>query len=125
MTEVGRPAACPEPLVAYIVHENNMHRAAIDTAMREGRLLRAKHANSRLPGCFDAIVFRGWIADGQLHSGRPGRAALTYAGTALRTGAWPTRGTRSGRRCGALRLRRPHEPTPYDGEAPDWLALRP
>ena len=72
LAEAGRPAACPEPLVAYIVHESNMHRTAIDTAMREGRLLRAKHAHSSLPGRFDPIVFRGWIAEGQAHSGRPG-----------------------------------------------------
>ena len=125
LTEAGRPAACPQPLVAYIVHENNMHRAAIDTAMREGRLLRAEHANSRLPGRFDAIVFRGWIADGQLESGRPGRRlrSRTRARRSA-TGALPTRGTRSARRCGrstcaarradALRRR-----------TPDWLALRP
>ena len=65
LTEAGRPAACPEPLVAYVVHETNMHRTAIASAGREGRLLRAKHAHSSLPGRFDPVVFRGWIAEGQ------------------------------------------------------------
>ena len=52
-----------------------MHQAAIDSASAEGRLLRAKHAHSTLPGRFDPVVFRSWIAEGQAHSGRPGRAA--------------------------------------------------
>ena len=77
-----------------------MHQAAIDSAVREGRLLRAKHAHSSLPGRFDPVVFRGWIAEGQAHSGRPGRAALTYAVTALRHRSRPDarRALRS-RRC--------------------------
>ncbi len=36
LTEAGRGAACPEALVAYVVHETNMHQAVIDTAGREG-----------------------------------------------------------------------------------------
>ena len=79
LTEAGRPAACPEPLVAYVVHETNMHRTAIDSAASEGRLLRAKHAAQHAARPLRPVVFRGWIADGQAHSGRPGRAALTYA----------------------------------------------
>src|SRR3954471_24372487 len=55
LTEAGQPAACPEPLLAYVVHDANMHRTAIDRAMREGRLLRAKHAQSSLPGRFDPV----------------------------------------------------------------------
>ena len=50
LTEAGRGAACPEALVAYVVHETNMHQTVIDSAAREGRLLRAKHAQSSLPG---------------------------------------------------------------------------
>ncbi len=107
LTEAGRPAACPEPLVAYIVHEANMHRTAIDTAMREGRLLRAKHAHSTLPGPFDPIVFRGWIAEGQAQSGRPGRAAVTYAVTALRHGSRSDARQAVGSALRAARLRRP------------------
>ena len=125
LTEAGRPAACPEPLVAYVVHESNMHTTAIATAAREGRLLRAKHAHSSLPGGFDPVVFRGWIAEGYAHSGRPGRAAFIYAGTALRH-----RSRRDARRAlgSALRavglLSAPVAPE-SDRSAPDWLATRP
>ena len=70
------------------VHESNMHQAAIDSAARED-VVRAKHAHSNLPGRFDPVVFRRWIAEGQAHSGRPGRAALTYAVTACATAADP------------------------------------
>ena len=117
LTEAGRPAACPEPLVAYVVHETNMHRTAIDSAMREGRLLRAKHAHSSLPGRFDPVVFRGWIAEGQAHSGRPGRAALTYAVTALRHRSRPDARRAVG---SALRAARPppRARTPPSSTAP-------
>jgi glycosyltransferase involved in cell wall biosynthesis len=125
LTEAGRPAACREPLVAYVVHETNMHREAIDSAMREGRLLRVKHANSSLPGHFDDVVFRGWIADGQEQSGRAGRAALTYAGTAVRHRSRADARRALGAALRAVKLRRRFEPTAYDGPTPDWLSLGP
>lgn len=125
LTEAGRGAACPEALVAYVVHERNMHQASIDSAAREGRVLRAKHAHSSLPGRFDPVVFRRWIAEGQAHSGRPGRAALTYAVTALRHRSRPDARRAVGATLRALGLRRPHEAGEPDGRAPDWLAIRP
>ena len=79
LTEAGRPAACPEPLVAYMVHDANMHRTAIDSAASERAPAAREARASSLPGRFDPVVFRGWIADGQAHAGRPGRAALTHA----------------------------------------------
>ena len=111
--------------MAYVVHETNMHRTAIDSAAREGRLLRAKHAHSSLPGRFDPVVFRGWIAEGQAHSGRPGRAALTYAVTALRHRSRTDARRAVGAALRALGLRRAHEAAEPDGSAPDWLAIRP
>ena len=125
LTEAGRAAACPEPLVAYLVHETNMHRIAIDSAAREGRVLRDKHARSSLPGRFDPVVFRGWIAEGQAHSGRPGRAALTYAATALRHRSRPDARRAAGATLRALGLRRAHDAGEPGGSPPDWLTLRP
>jgi glycosyltransferase involved in cell wall biosynthesis len=122
LTEAGQPAACPEPLLAYVVHDANMHRTAIDRAMREGRLLRAKHAQSSLPGRFDGVVFRGWIAEGQEHSGRPGRAALTYAVTALRHRSRSDARHAVGSALRAVGLRRADHPRDLDGCAPDWLS---
>ena len=125
LTEAGRGAACSEPLVGYVVHETNMHQAAIDSAAREGRVLRAKHAHSTLPGRFDPVVFRRWIAEGQANSGRPGRAALTYAVTALRHRSRPDARRALGAALRALGLGRVHEAEEPDGPAPDWLAIRP
>jgi glycosyltransferase involved in cell wall biosynthesis len=125
LTEAGRAAACPEALVAYLVHETNMHRTAIDSAAREGRLLRAKHAHSSLPGRFDPVVFWGWIAEGQADSGRPGRAALTYAATALRYRSRSDARRALGATLRRLGLRRAHEAGESYGSPPDWLSIRP
>ena len=127
LTEAGRPAACPEPLVAYIVHASNMHRTAtIDSAAREGRLLRAKHAHSSLPGRFDPVVFRGWIAEGQARSGRPGRAAVTYAVTAVRHGSRSDARRAAGLALRAVGLRGSHhDASDFDGSTPGWLSIGP
>ena len=126
LTEAGRPAACPEPLVAYIVHASNMHRTAtIDSAAREGRLLRAKHAYSSLPGRFDPVVFRGWIAEGQARSGRPGRAAVTYAVTAVRHGSRADARRAVGLALRAVGLRGSHHASDFDGSTPSWLSIGP
>jgi glycosyltransferase involved in cell wall biosynthesis len=126
LTEAGRPATCPEPLVAYVVHDANMHSTAIDAAGREGRLLRTKHAASSLPGRFDAVVFRGWIADGRADSGRHGRAAVTYAVTALRYRSRPDVRRAAGSALRAVGLRRAAGlSVDSGGPAPDWLSIRP
>jgi glycosyltransferase involved in cell wall biosynthesis len=125
LTEAGRGAACSEALVAYVVHEANMHQAAIDSAAQEGPVLRAKHERSSLPGRFDPVVFRRWIAEGQAQSGRQGRAALTYAGTALRHRSRPDARRALGAMLRALGLRRAYEAGEPDAPAPDWLAIRP
>jgi glycosyltransferase involved in cell wall biosynthesis len=125
LTEAGRPAASPEPLVAYVVHDANMHRTAIDSAASEGHLLRTKHAASSLPGRFDPVVFRGWIADGQAHSGRHARAAFTFAVTALRYRSRPDARRAAGSALCAVGLRRARRPFDLGGRAPDWLSSSP
>ena len=102
-----------------------MHKTAIDSAAREGRLLRAKHADSSLPGRFDPVVFRGWIAEGQAHS-RADRGAppSPMRSRHCATAADPMRGVRWAQRC-ARSARRTREPGQPDGAAPDWLAIRP
>jgi glycosyltransferase involved in cell wall biosynthesis len=124
LTEAGRPAACPEPLVAYVVHDTNMHRTAIDDAAREGGLLRAKHARSSLPGRFDDVVFRGWIAAGQAGSGRHARAAFTYAVTALRHRSRSDARHAVGSALRAVGLRRAHRAADFGDPAPDWASVR-
>ena len=125
LTEAGRPAACPEALVAYVVHDANMHRTAIDSAAGEGHLLRTKHSASSLPGRFDPVVFRTWIADGQAHSGRHGRAALTYAVTALRYRSRSDARRAADSALRAVGLRGARRPSDFGGHVPDWLSSRP
>jgi glycosyltransferase involved in cell wall biosynthesis len=125
LTEAGRPAASPQLLVAYVVHEANMHRTAIDSARREGRRLRDKHAQSTLPGRFDDVVFRDWIAEGQADSGRRPRAALTYAVTALRHRRLAEARRAVSSALHAARLGTQRDRPPFDGPVPDWLAPGP
>ncbi len=121
LTEAGRPAACPETLVAYVVHDANMHRTAIDSAVSEGHLLHTKHAASSLPGRLDWVIFRTWIAEGQAHSGRHGRAALTHAVTALRYRSRPDARRAANSALRAVGLRPARRPSDLSQHAPDWL----
>ena len=77
--------ACPEPLVAYVLHPQNMHRVEADSTMAEFRHLAAKHrsAGRRVGG---PSFFR-WVAASQRRSGRRVQAARTYLESALRYGS--------------------------------------
>jgi glycosyltransferase involved in cell wall biosynthesis len=75
-------AACPEALVAYVLHEENMHRAHADAIRAEFRYLAAKHRrHGRKVG--GPALFQ-WIAGSQRRSGRRLHAAGTYLESAAR-----------------------------------------
>ena len=57
--------------------------------------------------------------------GRPGRAAMTYAVTAIRHGSRADARRAVGATLRALGLRRAHEAGEPAGPAPDWLAISP
>jgi glycosyltransferase involved in cell wall biosynthesis len=84
LAERGRPAACPEPLVAYVLHEGNIHLAQSDLAA-EARHLKAKHARSSLPGSLDRADLDGWAGWTQQRRGRHLEAARLFALAALRS----------------------------------------
>jgi glycosyltransferase involved in cell wall biosynthesis len=74
--------ACPEPLVAYVLHAENMHRAHADSIMAEFRYLVAKHRrHGREVG--GPALFQ-WVAGSQRRSGRRRHAARTYLESAAR-----------------------------------------
>jgi glycosyltransferase involved in cell wall biosynthesis len=120
LTEAGRPAACAEPLVAYVVHPGSMHLAAIDTAAVEVRHLRAKHAASRLPGEVDDLAFRRWLAIGRADAGHPLAAAGTFASAFVRHRRPGDARSALGSLARALGLRDGRRSTP-PGPAPQWL----
>ena len=121
LTEAGRAAACPEALVAYILHEGNIHLDQSDLAA-EARHLAAKHAGSSLPGVLDRADLDSWAGWTQLRRGRHLTAARLFALAAVRgrrAGYLPAMVSALLQRAG-LRAPVPRELTP-----PDWLARVP
>lgn len=118
LAETGCAAACPEPLVAYVLHEGNIHLAQSDLAA-EARHLKAKHAHSTLPGVLDRADLDAWAGWASLRRGAYIRAAGLFGLAAVR-----------GRRPGYLPamlsalLRWARLWTPEEAELPppDWLA---
>jgi glycosyltransferase involved in cell wall biosynthesis len=90
LAAAGRGAACPEPLVAYVRHPQNMVLMEPRGLVRELRALAAKHRAAAdrygvrpdrvLPD--QAGVFR-WLGASQARSGRPVRAAAYYVRAGL------------------------------------------
>jgi glycosyltransferase involved in cell wall biosynthesis len=121
MTEAGQAAVCPEPLVAYILHETNLHLDQSDIAA-EVRHLRAKHIHSSLPGELDRAALDGWSGWAHQRRGHSLKAARFYLRAALR-----------GRRAtylpavvsALLQHFRLRNPTVRDLAAPDWLVQNP
>jgi hypothetical protein len=120
LTEVGRAAACPEPLVAYVLHEGNIHLNQSDLAA-EARLLASMHAHSSLPGTLDRADLYSWAAWTQLRRGRNLEAAGLFALAALRSGRpgyLPAMVSALLQRAGLWK------PKPRELAAPDWLVPR-
>jgi glycosyltransferase involved in cell wall biosynthesis len=118
LAERGRPAACAEPLVAYMLHEGNIHLEQADIAA-EARHLKAKHAQSSLPGTLDRADLDGWAGWTQQRRGRHLQAARLFALAALRSrrpGYLPAMVSALLQRAG-VRAPKVRELPP-----PDWLA---
>jgi glycosyltransferase involved in cell wall biosynthesis len=120
LAETGHPVACPEPLVAYVLHQGNIHldHADLDT---EARLLRAKHVRSSLPGTLDRADLDGWAAWAQLRRGRQLQAARLFALAVVRSrrpGYLPAMVSALLQRFGLW------APEQRELAAPDWLRAR-
>src|SRR4051794_5362751 len=117
LTEAGRPAMCPEPLVAYILHRGNIHLQQSDIA-REARHLDAKHRSSSLPGRVDRAGLQSWAGWAHLRRDRPLSAAWLYLLAAARGRRSSYLPAVASALLQHLRLRTP----PARGLAsPDWL----
>lgn len=117
------PARCPEPLVAYVQHDEALHLTQVDGAERELARFRAKH---RAAGREMAeLGATRWIGHGYRRMRRPGRAASVHLRAAVRHRSAPDLARAAGALLGerAVRLatrRRRLQPAPA---APPWLEL--
>lgn len=78
LAEAGRPAACDELVVGYLVHPQNRRLRQDSDVEAEFRHLAAKHPALERAG------FSRWVAMGHLRAGRRLRAAGVYFGSAVR-----------------------------------------
>ncbi len=78
LAESGRPAACHELVIGYLVHPQNRRLRQDSDVETEFRYLAAKH-----PG-LERAGFSRWVAMGHLRAGRRARAAAVYFSSALR-----------------------------------------
>jgi glycosyltransferase involved in cell wall biosynthesis len=81
-----RAAACPEPLVAYVEHDANLH--VVDTAavLDEFARLRERHdaLAAQLGGALGDVDWWRWIASSHRRAGRRRAAAAAYLRVGLR-----------------------------------------
>ena len=77
LADAGRPAACPELVVGYVVHSQNRRLREDSDVETEFRHLAAKHASLERAG------FSRWVAMGHLRAGRRLRAARIYVRSAF------------------------------------------
>jgi glycosyltransferase involved in cell wall biosynthesis len=117
LTEAGRPAMCPEPLVAYILHGQNIHLQQSDI-LREARHLDAKHRSSSLPGRVDRAALHAWAGWAHLRRDRPLSAARHYLLAAVRSGRSGYLPAVASALLQHLRLR---TPAARGHTSPDWL----
>ncbi len=121
----ARGAACPEPLVGYVHHDEGMHVLMIDDVESEWEQFQRTWAEAGLElGSVDQIR---WAADGHRRRGQPFAAARIYLRAARRFGhisdlgraLGALLGKRARRAAAAVRAR--HRTPP--GPPPDWVAL--
>jgi glycosyltransferase involved in cell wall biosynthesis len=119
----ARGAACPEPLVAYVHHDEAMHVRQIDGAGQEFARFRAKHRGVGRE-LHDLHVAR-WIGQGHRRGGRGRRAAAVYLGAAVRHRSTVDLGRAAGALLGerALHAARRRRAAPPTAPAPEWLSL--
>jgi glycosyltransferase involved in cell wall biosynthesis len=82
----GKPTACPETLVGYVVHDESMLLIDRRDVFDEMDYLVSKHrpASEQLGVEFDRALFSRWVARGHRRAGRRVLAARTYLDGARR-----------------------------------------
>ena len=82
LADSGRPAACRELVIGYLVHPQNRRLRRDSDVETEFRYLAAKHQADGRP--LERAGFSRWVAMGHLRAGRRLRAAGTYFASAVR-----------------------------------------
>ena len=82
LADAGRPAACSELVIGYLIHPQNRRLHQDSDVDAEFRYLAAKHEGSELP--LRRAGFARWVAMGHLRAGRKVQAVGTYLASALR-----------------------------------------
>ena len=122
---IVRPAACADVLVAYVLHDGNLH--VVDDPGDELDYLVGKHANADVPRriAVDRVGYARWVASQRSRTGRHAEAARVYprSGLAHRSPGNIVRAADAllGKRLSALARR--GQPDPPRPTAPDWLAV--
>jgi glycosyltransferase involved in cell wall biosynthesis len=126
VARTGRAAACPEVLVAYREHGENMSAWPADLVFGELETLVERHG---IDGEVDGVLFTHWVAANQRRAGRRLEAARAYLHGAiafrspkllLRAVAMPL-GERA--MSSPERLRRARGRAEQPPSAPEWLRL--
>jgi glycosyltransferase involved in cell wall biosynthesis len=124
VSEVGRPVACRDVLVAYREHDDNMSAGAMRRVFAELNVVRARHA---LRGEVDGVRFTRWVAANQRRAGRRFAAARAYlrGAAAFRSPRLLVRGLAmplgEGAMASPARLRALRGERPDPPPAPEWL----
>jgi glycosyltransferase involved in cell wall biosynthesis len=86
LVEQARCAACPEPLVAYVVHDGGMLVSGVGDQLGEVKLIRAKHGRSaRVRGArVGGDEFLGWMIWVHRRAGRRFAAARLFVERGIR-----------------------------------------
>ena len=120
----GTAAVCEDVLVAYVLHQANIH--VLDDPSAELDALVSKHAGASPPRriAVDRVGYARWVAGQRSRTGRHGQAARVYLRSAIahRSPGNLIRAADAllGKRLSALV--RPRRPDPQRPSAPDWLA---
>jgi len=122
LAAAGRPAACEEPLTAYVTHPENMHLDATGSR-EEFKRLRRKHAGLARDwgGALGNHRLWGWIAGSYRRSGRRYRAAGLFLRTGIRYGRPEMLVRGAGLLAGDRLVRGARRVLPGRGEAPAEL----
>lgn len=129
LADAGKAAVCDEVLVAYLLHERNIH--VVQDPSREVDVLIRKHAHANPPLRLttpDRIAYSRWVASQGLRAGLHRQAAAVYLRAAFRyrspgnllravDALLAKRASAAASCLGARRRRAESTPPP----APDWL----
>ncbi len=126
LARTSRPARCPDVLVGYLHHVDNMHVQSMGRLKHELRYLIAKHGAAAPDTAVrvDSMALSDWMATAHRRANHRAPVARAYMSTLVSDGARRTalrRGIKLVRR--KLNARRASPGPAVVPDPPDWLAL--